>query len=88
MQTLKQCQVPGVDVIFSVAGEKFHAHKLGFLVDFPFLDLIFSTLNWVNRMKLTPTQFPANYFLDCRILRNTATLLTYLNEHKSFLASV
>ena len=43
----------GVDVIFSVAGEKFHAHKLVLVVHLPFLDLIFSTMNWVERrMKL------------------------------------
>jgi speckle-type POZ protein len=31
----------GVDVIFSVAGEKFQAHKLVLIVNLSFLDLIF-----------------------------------------------
>jgi speckle-type POZ protein len=58
MQTLKQCQAPGVDVIFSVAGEKFHAHKLGLLVDLPFLDLIFFNLELGEQNETDPDPIP------------------------------
>jgi speckle-type POZ protein len=48
----------GVDVIFSVAGEKFHAHKLGLLVDLPFLDLIFFNLELGEQNETDPDPIP------------------------------